>query len=506
MSRRSPPVEVELKLLVPRDAVARLLRHPLLRRGARGGRSRLRSVYYDTPALDLQRHGLTLRVRREGRRWVQTIKGGGQVRGGLHRRAESETEIAGPAPRISGRRGSALGGALATPEARAQLKPLFSTDVVRTRRWLRPQRGVRIEASVDQGFIHSGARRAELSELELELKAGAPRHLYDLALALSEAVPLAISDRSKAERGYALALDEAERPARAKPAALIRGMAVHDAFRAVLWAGLAHLQGNEAGLAEGRDIEYLHQARVAVRRLRSAMGLFAPLYPRRSLALARGDLKWLASRLGPARDWDVFATETLPALGAESATGALRDLSSRSETLSRAAHGRARRALRSRRYRRFALSLAAWLSGEDGRHGPDGRAIAALDAPVQDYAARVLRKRARRARKKGRGLDGLSSRELHRLRIAIKKLRYAADFFSGLYEAAAVRGTLKRLARLQDILGAINDAATASRLAGEVGGEAARRVVLRWRRARTAALRRELKDAWRDFRATAGFW
>ena len=507
MSRRPAPVEVELKLLVPRNAVARLLRHPLLRTGPRAARSRLHSVYYDTPALDLQRHGHTLRVRREGRRWVQALKGGGQAQGGLHRRAELETDLAGPALDAAGLRARGLGGELASPEVRARLRPLFTPDFVRTRRVLQPRPGVRIEASVDQGFIRSGARRAELSELELELKAGAPRDLYDLALQLAAAVPLAISDRSKAERGYALALDRADRPVRATPAALDRNLSVYDAFRTVLWGGLSHLQGNEAGMAGGRDIEYLHQMRVAVRRLRSAVGIVAPLFPDGRLAPFRRDLMWLASRLGPARDWDVFVTETVPAIASGPyADDALQHFLPRCEALRRGAHRGARRAMRSRRYRRFTLALAAWLVQEDDRQGLDEPALAALAAPVPDYAGRVLRKRYRRAKKKGRGLGRCTSRELHRLRIAIKKLRYAADFFSGLYDPAAVRGMLKRLARLQDILGAINDAATASRLADEAGGATVRRVVMRWRRARTGVLRRELKAAWRQFRATETFW
>ncbi len=502
MSRHSSPVEVELKLLVPRKAVARLLRHPALAKGARAVRSRLRSMYYDTPALDLQRHGQTLRVRREGRRWVQTIKGDGEVRGGLHRRAELERAIDGPAPRVAELSG--LGGVLASPRVRAQLRPLFTTDFLRTRRLLQPQPGVRIEASMDRGFIRSGNRRAEVSELELELKAGAPHHLYDLAVRLADAVPLAISNRSKAERGYALALGTTDSPVRASAAALGQTMSVHDAFRAVLWRGLSHLQGNEGGMAESRDIEYLHQMRVAVRRLRSAIGIFKPLYPDEALSAARNDLKWLASELGPARDWDVFATETLPAIVRDG--HGFDGLEAQCERTRRAAHRRARGALRSDRYLRFTLALAAWLSQEDWRRGLDERAMTALDAPVPDYANRVLRKRYKRARRKGRGLERLSARELHRLRIAIKKLRYAADFFSGLYEAAAVRAMSKRLSRLQDILGAINDAAMATRLAEQAGGADARRLVLRWRRDRDASLRRDLKRAWREFRATRTFW
>jgi CHAD domain-containing protein len=129
------------------------------------------------------------------------------------------------------------------------------------------------------------------------------------------------------------------------------------------------------------------------------------------------------------------------------------------------------------------------------------------------HAQTVLEARYRRVRKRGRGLDVLSAARLHRLRIAIKKFRYAADSFSGLYRGTPVRETLRRLSRLQDILGAMNDAATAADLAlqfcrGRGAGDVleARGIILGWSRARAALLKDELKDAWRSFREAERFW
>ena len=130
-----------------------------------------------------------------------------------------------------------------------------------------------------------------------------------------------------------------------------------------------------------------------------------------------------------------------------------------------------------------------------------------------EFAGTVLEQRYARVRKRGRKLASLSPAELHRLRIAIKKFRYATDFFAGLYEGKRARATLKRLARLQDILGAINDAATVGTLVGEVlhgasGRHAAeaRGILLGWSRGRAATLRRELGTAWKAFRAAEKFW
>jgi inorganic triphosphatase YgiF len=505
--------EIELKLRVPAAAVRRLSAHRLLR-GTRPARRRLYAIYFDTPALDLWRQGIALRVRRDGRRWVQTVKGGGSAQGGLHQRAEAETGVAGPRPDLSRIRDSDFAGAFASPRLRAQLGPLFVTDFIRSSRVLDLDAGARVEASVDQGVIRGGERTEPFSELELELKDGAPHHLYELALELAADVPLSIEDRSKAGRGYALARNEHAGPVKARPAVLDRGMSVNDAFKAVMWASLAHLQANERGMLEARDPEFLHQMRVAVRRLRSAVGLFAPPFPEPVIATPRRELKWLAASLGPARDWDVFVTETLPPIEAEfGAHGSLVDFSARCARLRRTAGARARRAVHSARYRRLVLSTAAWLVSEGWLPELAAEAAAALQSPVGEFATAVLQRRYNQVRKKGRKLGELSAVELHRLRIAIKKFRYAADFFASLYEPGAARQALKRLSRLQDVLGAMNDAATVANLMA-VGFEGARGrrvleakgILLGWSRGRAATLKRELKSAWKEFRSAEKFW
>lgn len=511
---KHPHSEIELKLLVPPEAVQRLHAHPLLKGPGRPRKTRLRSVYYDTPALDLWRLGIALRLRREGRRWVQAVKGGGTARGGLHQRAEYESEVTGPSPDISRIRDGELAGVFASLQLRAQLKPVFVTDVLRSSRDLELDSGARVEASVDQGVIRSGNRTEVLSEFELELKDGKPHQLYELALKLAQDVPLSIGDRSKAERGYALARGEPETPVKARPAMLDGGMSVNDAFKAVMWANLAHLQANERGMLEGRDPEFLHQMRVALRRLRSAVAVFAALFPGPVVSPVRTELRWLAGSLGAARDWDVLVTETLPPIEAEFGPHeGLRDFAARCEKLRRLANQRARRAVRSARYRRLGLWLAAWLASEEWLKQAAPEARATLLAAIGGYAGAVLERRYGQVRRKGRKLADLSATQLHRLRIAIKKFRYAADFFAGLYDAKAAREALKRLSGLQDILGSMNDAATvASLMAHGFDGAQGRRVreargmLLGWSRGRAATLKRELKSAWKTFRSAGKFW
>jgi inorganic triphosphatase YgiF len=503
-----------LKLAVPAAAIKRLTAHRLLRGAARPVTRKLYSVYYDTPALDLWRKGVALRLRREGRRWLQTVKGEGTVQAGLYRRDELESEVPGPQPDFARIRDGHLAEAFSSPQVRAQLRPVFVTQFSRNSRLLELAPGVTVEAAIDHGAIKGGGRLEAVNELELELKGGAPWRLFDFALQLSRDVPLAVENRSKAERGFALARGEGGAPVKARPAALSAEMSVNEAFKAVLWASLAHLQANERGTLEGADPEYLHQMRVALRRLRSAFSVFAPLFPPDMMPPMAAELKWLAGALGPARDWDVFLTETLPPVQAEFGEhAALTTFGQQCAGLRRGAGRKARRAITCQRYQQLVLTLAGWLTAEQWSERMDEAGRAALEGPVREFANKVLAERYGRVRKRARRLERLSPAELHRLRIAIKKFRYATDFFAGLYEGKRARETLKRLARLQDVLGEINDAATVGNMVSEVLRGPERRhaaeasgILLGWSRGRAATLRGELRRAWKSFRAAEPFW
>jgi inorganic triphosphatase YgiF len=506
--------ETELKLAVTPAAMRRLAAHRLLKGRTRAASSRLYSIYFDTPDFDLQRAGVALRLRRERGVWVQTVKGGGRAQAGLHQRTELEARVAGPFPDCGAIGAGEFGGLFAEPRVRAQLKPVFVTEFTRSRRLVDVAPGVAVEACLDRGEIRAGAKVESVSEIELELRAGSARHLFDYALRLLAVAPLSLEDRSKAERGYALARGIPPAPVKARPAALAQDMSVSEAFGEVAWATLTHLQANVRGMLESRDPEYLHQMRVAVRRLRSALSVFAPALPRSAVAPLAAELKWLTGALGPARDWDVFVYETLPPIRAAFARHhALEEFTRACLRRRRSACGKARAAVASARYQRLVLRLAGWLAARGWLEEADAAMREVQAGPVREFASAVLAARHARVRKRGRRLQKRSPAELHRLRIAVKKLRYAADFFAGLYDEAQVREALRRLARLQDILGAMNDAATVSGLMEQGFGQRpaaavaeARGILLGWSRGRADTLRGELKTAWKAFVASGTFW
>jgi triphosphatase len=507
-------IEIELKLRIAPDDVSRLLRHPVWRAARRAPAQKLYSVYYDTPDLDLWRSGLTLRLRRSGARWLQTLKGGGSVSAGLHRRHESEAPVTGPLPDFNAIDGTEMAHHLASAEFRAQLKPVIVMEFTRTRAYIEPAAGSRIEASLDRGLIKSGDATEPVSEVELEVQSGEAWRAYQLALQLVQQVPLLVENRSKAERGIALRERAVPQPVKAAPSPVTHAMSSQEAFIALADACLGQFIANQRGMIEGRDPEYLHQMRVALRRLRSVFGTFAPLFPAAALVMPIAETRRLAQALGLARDWDVFTTETLPPITALYAehlgVTAVADAAVR---LRQSANRTARRAVASSRGQGFLLSVGGWLAARTWLEGMDEAQKEALNRPVAEFARMVLAPAHARVIKRGRHFGKLSPEGLHRLRIAAKKLRYAIEFFGPLYDGGEPRDYRALLVEIQDQLGRFNDArvvaglaARASRrLRGPLGAEA-RGIMLGWSSGAQQFGARELQGVWRRFEQCKPFW
>jgi inorganic triphosphatase YgiF len=483
--------ELEFKLAIdPRaaDGFWRAMRARLP--GVRPARRALYSAYYDTPDGHLQRHGIALRLRREGGRWLQTVKRGGETAGGLHRRLEHEVEVAARLPSFPAMEAAGI-GAIVAP-VREQLRVIFTTEFERRSALVRPGAGTVIEVALDRGAILADGRRDPICEVELELKAGAPQALFDLARWIARALPVRLDDRSKAERGYRLAAGWRPAPVKAADSAVEPGLSAGEAMRRLGFQCLAHLQANEAGLLAGRNPEYLHQARVALRRLRSLLHMLPAPDPALSSLLER--LRGLARALGAARNLDVFVGETLPRAGGTAHAGMAR-LRERAVLARRAAAREARAAALAPAYTGLMLDLLACLASLD----------AASDPPLEATAADWLGRLHKKARKRGRRVDSLGHAELHRLRIALKRLRYAMEFFEPLWPKA-MPDALDALSDLQDALGGFNDAATAWKLLDALAAESpeptfqqAVGYVRGWTAREAECRRRELPAAWKHF-------
>ena len=291
-------------------------------------------------------------------------------------------------------------------------------------------------------------------------------------------------------------------------------MTSNDAFKALITGCLAHFTGNQRGMLDKGDPEYLHQMRVALRRLRSVFSTFAPLLPAAVTTRPVAETRWLAGILGPARDWDVFATETLPPVMARYAEHAgLAGLARATARLRTDANRRARRAVVSARGQGLLLGLGAWTSAETWLEALDDMQRQALSRPALEFARETLSAALKRVRKRGRNFDELAPPELHRLRIAAKKLRYATEFFAPLFGEKAAIDYRSALARLQDVLGSYNDAvkmtqfsARASRRLTGAAADEARGIMLGWSAGVQNAGTRYVKRVWKDFRNAEPFW
>lgn len=304
------------------------------------------------------------------------------------------------------------------------------------------------------------------------------------------------------------------KPVKAQPSPVVADMTSHDAFKALVSACLAHITANQRAMLESSDPEYLHQMRVALRRLRSVFSTFKALFPARELAPLSEETRWLARTLGPARDWDVFSAETLPPVIARYAGHAgIAAMAGSAARLRMAANRRARRAVVSTRGQGLLLALGDSLSAATGLETLDSEQRAERVSPVTGFAQAVLDAASKRVAKRGRELGSLAPRELHRLRIAAKKLRYAVEFFAPLYDDARAGAYRAALVRLQDALGAYNDAVTVKQLAiranrGLQGAAAdeAFGIMLSWSAGMRETGTRNLQRVWKKFRAARAFW
>jgi triphosphatase len=456
-------VETELKLRIAPGQLARLKRHKLLKSHqlARPFVRRLRNIYYDTPKLELHDSGIALRLRHAGRQWLQTLKGGGSVQAGLHRRNEWEVPVQRAALDFSAAQGVDW-DELLRPSLRRKLQPVFVTDFSRSSRMLEFH-GAQIELCMDQGEVRAGQLTSPISELELELKSGEPVQLFELALAILKIVPFELETVSKAEQGYRLLSGFSEHPVKGTAPHLDINDTLAAALEKLIWSCLQHFQGNMQGAKAGGDAEYLHQMRVALRRLRVVLRIAEKARADPVLAGLYKDVSELCIALGRIREWDVFIVQMLqPACARMPGHAGFQALLATSERRRAECYSALRGAAQARELQRLLLRFSIWMNSDywTSRNGMSRTG----QQKARDFSTRLLRKLARRFEHEWLELETADPAQLHALRIVAKKLRYSAEFFADLYGRNAAGAFLGELGEVQDVLGEINDIAVAHRL------------------------------------------
>ena len=263
--------------------------------------------------------------------------------------------------------------------------------------------------------------------------------------------------------------------------------------------------------ASGREgPEPVHQMRVAVRRLRSAIKVFRRAVSSPAVDAADAGLKALASKLAPTRDWDVFVTETATSVAASFPTEPrLKRLLAAVERRRRACHSELRDFLASVEFRRLGIELACLAGVQDWPATVDESGQTELVVALDDFAARVLDRRLKRLTQIDDDLAVLEPSALHAIRLNAKRLRYAAEIFAPLYPGKQTHRFIRRLGRLQDRLGTLNDGTVAASLLGELSGGShafAIGLVLGFIGAHSARTRKRIDQAWLRFHSLEPFW
>jgi len=506
--------EIELKLGLTPDDADELRGHSCLVSLAKAppATRSLVSTYFDTPNFALAAAGLSLRIRQTGRGLVQTVKTAGTGTSGLFCRGEWEAPVDSLEPDAAHLLETAQ-PLLADAEVVAALRPVFTTRFERTLFRLAEDGVWEVEAALDSGEVTAGPHSAPISELELELISGRPEHLFLLARRVTAAVAARPQTLTKSDHGYRLAAGGMDRPVKGRPPRLSPDMTVAGAFQAIARSCLDHLLVNERCLLSTRDGEAIHQMRVALRRLRSALKIFRPVVVRDArLPELRREMGWLLESLGPARDAEVFVAEILdPVAKAHPDHDGLAAL--RAYWL--ADHGvrtaAALEAVASRRFARLVLELGEWVEAGPWLGTPDFPGSRRLAAPILPFATARMGKAARKLLAAADDhLGRLTHEELHEVRILGKQVRYAGEFFAALVPRKQMKVYLAELAELQGVLGQLNDIAVAApKLTGRhmAGGRAkAAGLVAGWHQSRRSVLLKEAEKAWKRWRALALPW
>lgn len=290
-----------------------------------------------------------------------------------------------------------------------------------------------------------------------------------------------------------------------------------EALADIVLGGVEHLRGNERCVLARSHEEGIHQMRVAVRRLRSCIALYHRFIPEEQRIYMNGELKWLIGELGPARDWDVFAGQIMsPVVRQLPNEDRVEALSRHVERHRDDAYSRAQAAVGAQRYIGLVLLLSSWAEGRGWREAGDSETTAAIEVKASEIAHHLLHDTYERMLAAGAGFEQLDAEDRHKVRIQLKQLRYATEFFATLYPKRKVTPYLSAMKSLQDQLGTSNDVDVARKLLKRVvkgtrGKERsnlayAAGLVVGWHSHVGDGREKEVIEAWQRFIGREPYW
>jgi triphosphatase len=503
--------ERELKFAADQDTLKAVLKVPLQGQMMRSPLAQhLKTTYFDTDALDLMREGLSLRLRQAGGSCTLGVKKDVHAHAGYFERDEEEAPL--PSTELNldvlGRKTSSR---LRETVGEKMLEPRFGSDVRRTLKTLRFH-GADIEVALDEGFLFAGKRREPTNEIEFELKAGAPAALFEFGLTVADALPLTPAILSKAERAARLLSREPFEPVRATLPNLAPDTSAEEAIGMLLRNCLNHFLVNIPVVHRGGSMEATHQMHIAMRKLSSVLALVYRRSPTVELRALRVESKRIANLLGQARDWDVFVESICKGpLRRFCDTSGLDNLIDAAQSKAQGTRGAVRQLTSDGTLARFTLRLNLFV--ERWGYAPGGGRPDWAFEPVVDFASKSLDRLHRGLLRRGVGFRSQAPRERHALRVAVKRMRYAAEFFGNLFHPhSAAERYIDKAKTLQDLLGQQNDMAIAIKLIKglDCGQDAelasAAGIAAKWFANRSGRDKLVAREAWQSLHKAKPFW
>lgn len=486
-------VEVELKFQLP-ESKKKTVQQYLKKHKAKY--IHLQAKYYDTPDRLLAKNGMALRLRKEDDQWVQTFKAAGQSH--LHRVEEEihlgacdqEPELNLALYQDNKVVTDLINAVLGTQAEKLSLQ--FETDVQRTYHVFEAD-NTAIEVCLDDGVVKTADTQSIICEVEFELKQGAVKTLIQFAQQWINRYALWLDVRSKAERGNLLALGQAASPAvHAKALTLNKDITAEQALKKIIENCLGQFLPNMAAIAdEVAEPEHIHQARVSLRRLRSALKHFSgwsselnPVWEEQIAELFR--------KLGDTRDEDAIRTEVLPVIKQHGSPELLLPVSVQpSKELSTI--------FTSADTIKLLLDLLAFAySEEDSKNKTGG---------LKKHIKKSLDKLHHKVISNAEHFSELEVTEQHKIRKTAKQLRYCVEFISSLYPDKKVQQYLKQLQPVQNTLGQYNDLFIAEGIFNKVvENDSSFWFALGWVKAKQPHLQKRSAKALQTFSQTETFW
>ena len=475
---------------------------------------RLHTRYFDTENADLDRHNMALRMRKQGRSHIITLKWNGSFSGGPFERGEIEAAASGPEPDLA-LLGAEYADLLAEIIHEQKLIAVYETDIRRITRRISSESS-EIEVAFDAGFILASEQKIPVREIELELKSGDPADLYRIGMELAETYPVRLGMLAKSARGMQLrsgAKPGVVRATSPRSTTLHSGEPnVDEAIASIINSCIAHFTGNFPAFEAGDAVNAVHQMRVAMRRLRSILNLFQRAFPCPEFEAFRMQAKEIASGMGAARNWDVFLQllRDGPAAAFPEQEG-FELIFANAEQHREAGYDCVRDLLAAPQTTCFILSMQSFVARRGWRNVLAPEALTRLTEPAKNFAAANLNRMHGKLLKKGKNLQELPPYERHQVRVGLKKIRYTADLFDGLFDRRGQLRDFERCtAKLQDRLGSYNDLITALELLGQLETTApstnhAAGIIAGWCRHAAMPDDERLGRAWKNFRKTKAF-